>query len=128
MKYLSDYMRDAQTELLNKLGAFFAFGDEQFKEKRVEGVEYQQMASGLIVPKENALAVWEGFETILNNAIAQDIAENGKEAIIRRELFNHECFLDGEIARAIDALEMYKFPKEEIIAMYNHILKTEDTD
>jgi hypothetical protein len=128
MKYLSDYMRDAQTELLNKLGAFFAFGDEQFKEKRVEGVEYQQMASGLIVPKENALAVWEGFETILNNAIAQDIAENGKEAIIRRELFNHECFYDGEIARAIDALEMYKFPKEEIIAMYNHILKTEDTD
>lgn len=116
MEYLSDYMQETQTELYKRLGAFFAFGNEQFEEKRVEGVEYCQMASGLIVPNENALAVVEGFENILNNAIDQDLAENGKAAIIRRELFNHECFYDGEINWAIDALSIYKFPKAEIIA------------
>jgi len=128
MKYLSDYMKDATTQLYAAKGAFFAFSAAQLEEKRVPGVEYSTLSTGLIVPVGNELAVWDGYETIYKNAIAMDIAENGKDAIIRRELFNHECFYDCEVARAIDALADYKFPREDIVAAYQHILTTEDTD
>lgn len=39
--------------------------------------------------------------------IAKDILKNGKEALIRRELFFRECFWDVDIERCVDELEWH---------------------
>lgn len=128
MKYLSNYMQDAQTQLFANVGAFFAFSNQQFDEKKVEGVEYSQLGSGMIVPKGKEQEVMDSLDSIYKTSIAQDIAENGKEGVIRRELFNHECFYDGGISRCIEALSDYGFTREEIIKAYNHIRATQEVD
>lgn len=128
MKYLSHYMQASQTKLFSDLGVFFAFSNSQFEEKRVDGVEYCTLGSGLIVPKGNAQAALDGMEVIRKKAIAQDIEENGKDNIIRRELYNHECFYDGDLSRCLDALIDYGYTKKDVIVAYNHIRATEEVD
>jgi len=128
MKYLSDYTKAAQTELFSTLGAFFAFSNAQLEESRVEGVEYCSLGSGLIVPVTNARQLVDGLENITKEGIEKDLAENGKAGVIRRELFNHECFYDGDVSRCINALEDYGIPKNEVVRVYNHIRTTEDVE
>jgi len=118
MKYLSDYMSDAQTVAFDKYGAFFAFGQKQFDEKAVEGVKYVQTGSGMIVPKENVQILMDELERIYNEAVAQDIAENGIDEIIRRELGNHECYYTGNIDDAVEALTAYEITREQVKAIF----------
>jgi len=125
MKYLSDYMQDAQTALFNELGSFFAFSMEQYNEKAKEGVKYTNMAGGLICPSENVDRMIEGLETIANKAVDQDIKENGPTAIIQREYFNHECQITSDTSDAVEALSTHierhpeKFTPEQIKATFN---------
>lgn len=114
MKYLQDYQEEKQTALFNETGAFFAFSLSQLNEAKKEGVKYVSLGGGLICPKENVEKLDTGLETIYREAIAQDIAENGDEAIIKRELYNHESFYDWDFSRAMEVLKPYKFPKEVI--------------
>lgn len=118
MKYLSDYMSDAQTASLDKHGAFFAFGKKQFDEKAVEGVKYVQTGSGMIVPKENVETLMAELEKIYDDAIAQDISENGIDGIISRELGNYECDYTGNIDDAVEALENYGITREQVKAIF----------
>ena len=118
MKYLSHYTEAKTTSLLNTCGAFFAFSQKQLDENKVEGVEYVSMGNGLITPKNNAPKVSEGFKTILSEAIAQDIAENGKPAIIRRELGNYECQITSDISDAVEVLKSYGITEEEVQAQW----------
>ena len=62
MKYLSHYVQEAQTALFNELGIFFAFGQEQFEEKRAPGVQYVQPSPGMLVPAHNVEKAVEGLE------------------------------------------------------------------
>ncbi|MGX9522959.1 DUF7659 family protein [Vibrio mediterranei] len=128
MKYLSDYTKDKQTELYDKTGAFFAFSKEQFEDGKKEGIEYCHLFAGLICPRDTAQEVMAGLDKIQKEGIAQDIAENGKAAIIRRELFNHECFYTGDVTDCVEKLDGYGISQEEIVAVYLHICKTEDVD
>jgi hypothetical protein len=118
MKYLSDYTEQGITDLLNNYGGFFAFSDEQFNEKKKEGVEYVSCGHGLICPKENAKALMTGLIQNGDSAVNQDILENGKDNIIRRELYNHEAFYTGEIEDTCDALKMYGITQEEVWKVY----------
>ena len=105
MKYLSEYMNDQQTELFNKLGVFFAFGQDQFNERRQPGVTYISLGAGLICPKHNADALEKGLDKIHTEAIRQDVNENGADAIIEREYWNHETQItmnDTDARRALD--------------------------
>jgi len=119
MNYLSDYINDAQTELFNKVGAFFAFSNKQLEEKIKQGVKYANMGAGLICPVENAKELTSGLSNIQDKGIAKDIAENGIKAIIKRELYNHECYYTGDISDAIDVLEQYDITPEQIIEVFN---------
>lgn len=119
MKHLQDYQETKQTELFNKTGSFFAFGQSQFNEAKKEGVKYVDMGGGLICPKETAKELTEGLDRIYAESISEDLKENGKEKIIIRELYNHECFYTGSINSAVDALIGYDFTREEIKAAYN---------
>ena len=118
MKYLSHYTEAKTTSLLNSTGAFFAFSQKQFDEKQIEGVDYVLMGNGLIAPKDNTAEIVEGFKTISSEAIAQDIAENGKPAIIRRELANYECQITSDISDAVEVLKSYDITEEEVQAQW----------
>lgn len=128
MKYLSDYTQQAQSSLFDELGAFFAFSNKQFEEAKKKGVEYVSLGMGMIVPKNNAKNLVERLGQIHKEGIKQDIADNGKEAIIRRELFNHECFYTNDICDCVEKLEDYGYSYDDIYQVFNHIRKTEDVD
>lgn len=112
MKYLSEYMEDAQTKAFENAGAFFAFGQKQFDEKKKEGITYVNMGAGLICPKDKADELEASLENIYEAAIKQDVAENGIK-VISREYFNHECQLTHNTSEVFDAMESYKrlFPE-----------------
>ncbi|ELY5142023.1 TPA: hypothetical protein I7264_03115 [Vibrio parahaemolyticus] len=126
MKYLSDYIQQPQTALFDELGAFFAFSNKQFDEVKKKGIEYVSLGMGMIVPKNNAKQLVERLEVIQKEGINQDIAENGKDSIIRRELFNHECFYTGDICDCVEKLEGYGYSYDDIYQVYSHICKTEN--
>ena len=126
MKYLSHYIQDKQTQAFNETGAFFAFSNQQFDDEKKEGVKYAVIGMGLICPVDNAKQLMTRLDSIAQEGIAEDIKENGKKAIIRRELFNHECFYTNDICDCVEKLEGYGISYDEIYEVFNHIRKTED--
>lgn len=118
MKYLSHYVEKAQTEAFEKAGAFFAFSNSQFDEKKVEGVKYYNMGAGLICPKDTAKQLLADLDAIQASGIKQDLAENGKEGVIKRELNNHECYYTMDITDCVDKLKDYGITAEEILAVF----------
>lgn len=118
MKYLNDYTDTGISAALDKAGAFFAFGQKQFDEAKKEGATYVNMGGGLLYPKENAKTLRKEMEENFQNAIAQDLAENGKEGIIKRELYNHECFYTGDIEDAVAYVAAYGFTEEDVWEVY----------
>jgi len=127
MKCLNDYMENAQTKAFEESGAFFAFSRQQFNEARQEGVKYADFGSGLICPADKVDALIKRIEEIVQEAIKQDVAENGKKNIIWRELANHECQIVGAPAACIEKLEGYPITEDEIRtewkAYYNHCVE-----
>ena len=113
MKTLNDYTDTLTTQLFADNGAFFAFGNKQFDEKKQEGVTYVSMASGMICPKENAIKVLTEFERIFNDAVRQQVADFGAEKIISHEYFNHETHITGDTDQVIAVLSTHKelFPE-----------------
>jgi len=116
MKYLNDYMDEAQTDAFNKAGAFFAFGQKQYNEKAKKGVAYVNMGAGLVCMKDKSDWLSKELDTIYTNAIDLDIKENGKKAIIHREFANHECQITMDITACVEKLEYYPITKDEIRA------------
>jgi len=117
MKYLQDYQEEAQTALFNKTGAFFAFSNLQFDEQKKDKVKYVSMGAGLICPENNIPELIEKLDSIHKEAIAQDLKDNGAKGIIKRELYNHECFYTGNTEDV--GLDGYGFTDEQIQAVYN---------
>ena len=115
---LQTYIEKEQTALFNKLGVFFAFSDKQFAEKKQDGVKYVSLGAGCLCPKDNVKTFVAEHEALRQKAIATDIKENGKTAIIKRELANYECYYTGDISEAVDALEGYGFTEEEIYQVF----------
>lgn len=116
MKYLTNYIEEAQTKAFDKAGSFFAFSKMQFDEAKKEGVTYVSMGNGLICPKDNSEELVKELIKIGEEGIAQDLKENGKEAIIHRELANHEYCITYDITDTFYALDGYGITKEEIRA------------
>lgn len=126
MKCLSDYIQDKKIDAIDELGGFFAFSDKQFAAAKKEGIKYVSLDFGMIVPASNANALVEKLDEIQKEGIAQDIAENGIKAIIRRELFNHECFYTNDICDCVERLTGYNVSYDEVYEVFNHIRKNED--
>ena len=68
---------------------------------------------GWSAQKKNVAKLISGLNKILTDSIEADVAENGVEAIIRREYFNYESQLSGCTEDAFNALREYikLFPK-----------------
>ena len=117
MKYLQDYQEEAQTALFNKTGAFFAFNDNQFDEQKKDNVKYLSIDAGLICPEDNIPELIEKLDSIHKEAMAQDLKENGADGIIKRELYNHECFYTGDTMDV--GLQGYGFTDEQIQTVFD---------
>lgn len=128
MKSLSSYTNDALTQLFNESGAFFAFNQQQFEQNEQEGVVYCSLGAGLISPKESASSVVKGIANISKKGIERDLAENGRRAIIKRELMNYECFYVGDVTDCVEALEDYGIEKDEILSVYRDMLANDEVD
>lgn len=134
MKYLSDYMQAKQTEMFNKYGVFFAFSNDQVIEGRGENAKRGfpedtklcNLGGGMICPSHNAKLVASELDRIWMEAVAQDLMENGKEAIIVRELYNHECFYTGNWLDVVDSLSIYNITKEEVLITFRKELPSAD--
>ena len=111
------------TDLFNRLGTFFAFSQEQFDEQRKEGVKYVHLGSGMITPKGTEGTLIDELAEIAQRGREQDLKENGKEAIIRRELRNHEATYVYSIESTIEALKGYPVTVEEIQKEFNKLIK-----
>ena len=119
MKYLSDYIEQSQTELFKKTGTFFAFSTKQYDEQANKKIEYIQMGGGMITPTENVKEVIETMHQIIQDGMDQDIKENGHQAIILRELQNHEAFYTNDTEETIEALKDYPgITKQDITKVY----------
>ena len=123
MKYLSHYTEQAQNELLDSMGAFFAFSDEQFKKgcEKVGATKENKVKSfgaGGYVLSKNIDALIEGLNTIHEKGIKKDLEENGKHNIIMRELGNYETQITMDTTQTIEALEGYNITKDEINKVY----------
>jgi len=101
-------------------GAFFAFSDDQFNESaKLPPAEYCALPGGLICPKVNVKTLHSEMNRIQSEGIAQDLAENGKDAIIRRELYNHEIGITWDTRDTVLALQDYSISEEEIEAVFD---------
>ncbi len=120
MKYLSDYIEDAQSELFKRTNTIFAFSKKQFDEQKKEGVKYVNMGQGMLTDKKYVEDVINGLHKIAKEGMAKDLKENGKERVILRELANHEAYYTGEIDATYEALKNYGITQEEIMKMFRN--------
>jgi len=118
MKHLSDYMQEKHTALFDKYGVFFAFSEKQVLEARKEGVQYVNVGAGMIVPKEHVKVVHDTLEQIYQDGIKQDIAENGIDAIIKRELNNYECHYTNDIDIVVKVLKSYGITYDQVLNVF----------
>jgi|TARA_R100000482_G_scaffold122817_1_gene71341 hypothetical protein len=129
MKYLSEIMENRQSELWEKKKVFFAFNEEQFKEGMkkyylTSNDKIVNMGAGMFCPKKNAKEVNEQLDKIYKESIVDDMKQ-GKDNVILRELYNHECFWSGDITDCVEKLSDYPITKEEIIEVFNKNYKKE---
>ncbi len=129
MKYLSNYIEEAQTKVMREKGGFWAFSDKQFnesKDKNLKAEDYTHLFGGLMCPKDNADDLIRELDRVVQEGIKQDIKENGIERIIKRELANHEAYYTGDIESTEDALKGYNITRDEILKVYGEELPKKD--
>lgn len=123
MKYLNDYMEEKQTKLFKKYKVFFAFNNKQFVEgmkkyKLPKDTKIVSLSNGMYCPEENAENVVKKQLKMYQDAIKEDLKENGKEKVILRELCNHECFYVGSADECVKKLTDYPITEKEIVKVY----------
>lgn len=125
MKFLSDYIEEKATETYDKYGAFYAFSKSQFDAAKVEGVHYTNCEGGLICPTENVAKLIPELLENYDNGVKQDIAENGIDKIIERELYNHEAFYTGDTEDTFDCLICYpEITREKVREIYSKVINS----
>ena len=106
--------QDEISQVLDQYGAFFAFSNEQFEEKRKEGVIYVSLGAGLIAPKGTGQKIVDGIEAARKKGVAQDKKEKTNREIIWGQFANYECQIVGSPEEGFEALEGYGFSQEEL--------------
>lgn len=115
MKYLSDIIKDRQSELFKKHHVIFAFSAKQFEEQREEGITYVNFGSGMLINKATADEFIDEYTDLIKKAIQEDIDMHTLEGVIRRELANHEAYYTWSITSTVEALADYPGATEEKI-------------
>jgi hypothetical protein len=118
MKTLIEIIKDEQGACFNRHGAFCAFSKAQFDEAKdpaLELTDYVSIGAGLIAPKNTAAQLVNDLDNIASKGRDIDIELHGTDAIILRELNNHECFYMYDITDCVNALSEYSAITETMI-------------
>jgi hypothetical protein len=118
MKCLSNYTDQPISDLLTKYNGFFAFSTQQFQEAKKEGVKYVNRGAGLIHEAGKSKEFDAEYAQIISDAIKQDLADNGRDGIIERELANYEAYYTGEIEDTVEALKDYGITSKEVLNVF----------
>jgi len=118
MKYLSHYLKESQAQVMDAHGAFYAFNEKQFNESKKPDTEYVSMGGGLLCDKTHVKTFVPAMNNAIDTAVKADIKENGIDAIIQRELANHECQIVMSYADALPALEGYGVTEQQVADGY----------
>lgn len=120
MKPMIEYTEGEISRIMKELGAFWAFSQSQYDEQRQPDVRYTStLGGGLICPVDNIKQLVNGLNAAVENGMKADVAENGIEAIVLREIHNHECYYTGDPQAAIDKLSHYPVTKEFIQEVFD---------
>lgn len=120
MKFLQNYIEEKQSQVFKSKKVFFAFSNDQFKESIKEhnikkDVKIIHLGGGMYCPTKNYKEVIKQLENINKKGIEEDLKENGKYNVIKRELSNYESYYTYDLTDCIDALKDYKsISKEDI--------------
>ena len=68
----------------------------------------------MLTDKRYVKKLTKGLEKIYKDSIQEDIKENGIDAIIKRELANHEAWYTMDIQDTCDKLKDYPISKKQI--------------
>lgn len=111
---LNNYADQEIDQILKDNGAFFAFGQQQFEEKRNPEIKYVQIGSGLIAPKDKADTILNEIAAAYEKAARKMVEKYGAEKIIEYQYFNHECQITYDISEARAALDIFVrlFPEQ----------------
>ena len=128
MKYLQNYLEENQKKTDKKYGVFYAFNNSQFEEgcKKVgasKDNKVRRLYAGLYILSKNVDKYLDETEKNTENAIKQDIKENGVKKIIFRELTNHEYQLTQDTENILNVLEGYNFTNEQLTKYINGYMK-----
>jgi hypothetical protein len=133
MKTLSTDTEEKINILLEKYNAFFAFSQYQIDESKKQNIKskkqwikYVYRGNGLYHEAGKEEEFDADYKLIVKEAIEQDLKENGKEAIIQRELINYECCYSCDISDAVEVLEKYGISEEEVAAVFRVELSKHD--
>jgi hypothetical protein len=117
-----NYFIDREVSRLFKdMGAFYAFGGEQFNAKKKAGVKYCEILGGLCCPIENRDNLLKAFLGLHDEGRKKRMEAFSLEAIIQYELANHECWYTGSIPKDTieDLIEDYGATKEMIYKVFS---------
>lgn len=119
------YFQPAFSAILKKYDAFFAFNDEQRKQKK-EDVPYLSLPSGLYIPKANVAAYMMEWVDIAEQAKKDLLKAHTMEEVVLYELINTEYMVSGNWVDAWERLFGYGFTKEELRPAFREVLKKLD--
>lgn len=124
---MNTQLQEQQSQLFKEFGVFFAFGEEQFKEQRQEGVDYcSVLSAGDCVPVQNASEFAKRLSALHNEARDKALKEKGIERIIEDELVNQETFYTGDIAPVVEVLAYYEVTEKQVTQVYRSVFHKYD--
>lgn len=126
MKNLKDIIKineEANALLYSSTGTFFAFSDDDYKNKCEDGVIYKSLAMGMYVPAENVEKVVNGIVENRALFVKSDLDLHTVDEIIERELRNYECFYSFDYSDCIEPLADYGVTESEIRKVFLKLSK-----
>jgi len=113
-------------KLLNDVGMFFAFSNEQFVKNKTpleNGDKYVSIGSGGYMPK-SMVNLYLRSSDELNKWYKSEMKKNKNNALaeIEYELANYECYYTGSINDAFEILKD-RYTKKEVLSVYYKTLE-----
>lgn len=95
------------TRLYDRLGVFFAFGNEQFARQRKKGVKYVAGPCNMLIPEDNAKEFVAEFKKLAKELTEEYRAHIPMDKMIAYQLSNYEAYYTGEIDEAYEMTVCY---------------------
>ena len=122
-KTLKQIQHDEQHEIIKNNGAFFAFNDQQFKEKKDPKTIYVNMGVGLICPKNNAQTLKKELDDLNKKAIKKQMEKYSIKDIVFKNCFNYELqYSFNGFEELKEILEGYSIKETELSLYYNQFI------